>query len=206
MKGGYKYMGNVKIDKSTQVFLVLGMIVMLAFAGFAAFKDVTVNVAEADVDEAAIAQAVIGAIVLPSDNASGTSDKLDAIYSEMFKNDEAEKIAKDLALDELDSKDFKRAITEFLLNDSETNATIKDIDYKDIEDVVVRNIDVTVTRETATVEIEFKVYVSNFGDEDEEEKARVSVIFNVGDLDEDEDYEDAEVDSMSEFELIKFYD
>ena len=83
---------------------------------------------------------------------------------------------------------------------------LQEIDYKDIEDINVRDIDVDVSGDEATVEIEFKVYVSNFGDEDEEERARLSVIFNIDDLDEDEDYEDAEVDSMEDFELIKFYD
>ena len=143
MKGGYKYMGNVKIDKSTQVFLVLGMIVMLAFSGFTAFKPVTVNVAEADVDEEAIAQLVIGSIVLPSDNASKTNDKLDAIYEEMFKDDEAEKFAEDLALDELDSKDFKKELVKFLLNDSKIDGVISEIDYRDIEDINVRDIDIS---------------------------------------------------------------
>lgn len=198
MKGGNKYMGNVKIDKSTQVFLIVGMIVMLVFAGMAAFKEVSVTTPEVDVE--AIAQLVIGSIVLPSDNASGTSSKLDAIYNEMFRDDNAEDVAEMLALEELDSKDFKRALANFL---NGTNGL--ELEYRDIEEINVRSLDVDVSGEDATVEIEFKVYVSNFGDNDEEEKARVSVVFNIEDLDEDEDYEDAEVYSMSDFDLVKFY-
>lgn len=204
MKGGNKIMGNVKIDKSTQVFLVLGMTAMLVFAGMAAFKEVSVTTPAVDVDEEAIAQLVIGSIVLPSDNASSTNDKLDEIYDEMFKEDEAEDIAEKLALDELETKDFKKDLIKFLMD---KEPELQGMDYKDIEDVVVRDIDVEVVREDAKVEVEFKVYVSNFGDEDEEEKARVSAVFYIEDLDEDDDYEDAEVGFYDyEFDLVKFYD
>ena len=153
--------------------------------------------------EEAIAKLVIGSIVLPSDNASGTSDKLDEIYNEMFKEDKAEDIAEILSLDELETKDFKEELVMFLMDEI---SELKDMDYKDIESFSVRDVDVDVDGNDANVEIEFKVYVSNFGDEDEEEKARLSVIFEVEDLDEDEDYEDAEVDGFDDLTLIKFYD
>ena len=189
----------IEVDKFTQVFLVLGMVDMLVLMTFVAYKPVTVNV---DVDEEAIAQLVIGSIVLPSENASGTSDKLDDIYDEIFKEDNSEDIAEMLTLDELYTKDFKKALAGFL------NGTHGlEIKYRDIERINVRDVEVTLlSNNKATVEVEFKVYVYNYGDEDEEEKARVSVVFYVEDLDEDEDYEDAEVDKFDSFELIKFYD
>lgn len=193
-------MGNVKIDKGTQVFLIIGMIAMLAFAGFAAFKPVTVSV---DVDEEAIAQLVLGGIVLPSENATLTSEKLDAIYDDIFRDDKTEDVAEELALDELDTKDFKRSLIGFLTNNSEFNLT--DVDYRDIEDIEIRSVDVELVGTIANVTVEFKVYVSNYGDEDEEEKYRVSVLFDVDELDEDEDYDDAEAE-YGEFTLIKFYD
>ncbi len=194
-------MANIKVDKNAQVFLVLGMMVMLVFAGFAAFKPVEVSMEPVDSD--AIAQAVIGAIALPTPNASLTSDKLDEIYAEMFKDDTAEGIAESLAIEELESRDFKKDLIAFLM---EEVSELQDMDYKDIEEIIVRDIDVDLEDEDASVEVEFKVYVSNFGDEDEEEKARVSVVFEIEDLDEDENYSDAEAVDFYGFELIKFYD
>ena len=195
-------MANIKVDKNAQVFLVLGMMAMLVFAGFAAFKPAAPAAPVEPVDADAIAQAVIGAIVLPTPNASLTSDKLDEIYAEMFKDDTAEGIAESLAIGELESKDFKKYLIEELMD---SVPELQDMDYKDINEIVVRNTDVTLDEEDALVTIEFKVYVSNYGDEDEEEKARVSVDFEIEALDGENSYEDAEVAGFDGFELIKFY-
>lgn len=186
MKGGYKYMGNVKIDKSTQVFLVLGMIVMLAFAGFAAFKDVTVNVAEADIDEDAIAQAVIGAIVLPSDNASGTSDKLDAIYNEMFKDDAWEVESRDLAIEELKDDDYE-ALFDWMYD----NLAIEDED--DISEVIVRDTSygaMDIDDMNAVVFFELKVYYED--SDGDGKKAYINAIVEI--VDEEVEEIDFELD------------
>ncbi len=132
--------------------------------------------------------------------------KINAIYDEIFKDDNIKDIAEQLALDELETKSFKKDLVNFLLSNNITNVTLKDIDYKDIEKIDVRDIDINVNGKDATVTVEFKVYVLNFGDEDEEEKIRINVVFDIENLDEDDDYEDAEVDGNATFELIKFYD
>jgi len=194
-------MANVKIDKSTQYFMLAGMFVLLLFMGYDAFKATPVPVVNVDSDE--IARLVSGAIIIPTDNVSDTSDKLDAIYNEVLRGEKTEGVAERLALDELETRDFKKDLVSFLMSEEET---LQDMDYKDIEDISIRDVDVEVEGDSAEVSVEFKVYVSNFGDEDEQEMARVSVTFYIEDLDEEENFEDAEVVETSKFDLIKFYD
>jgi len=179
------------------------MSLMLLFSGFAAFKPVTVNT-----DSDAIAQAITGAMIIPASNSTVVESQIDAIYLETFSEDTAKGVAEVLALDEIESKSFKRDLVTFLLANEDANATLSGIDYKDISDISIRDIDVTLkSGDKADVEVEFKVYISNFGDDDEEEKARLSVTFEVEELDEDKDFEDAEAEVESNsFELIKFYD
>jgi len=158
---------------------------------------------EPQVIDVPTAAEIAALIVIPTidSNPSLDNSKIDAIYDDIFRDENAEDVAEELALDEIDSKDFKIDLADFL----DGNNSLE-IDYKDIIEINVRDIDVNVTGDTATVKVEFKVYVANYGDEDEEEKARVSVIFDVIDLEEDDDYEDAEVSNTREFTLIKFYD
>jgi hypothetical protein len=181
MKGGYLNMGNVKIDKSTQVFLVIGMILMLVFGAFAAFKPVEVSIEPVDSD--AIAQAVIGAIVLPTANASLTSDKLDAIYDEMFKDDLFEVGAEALAMEELERKDY-RELGEFLSDLSFDKDKLEDED--DIADVIVKEVDfkdVDVDEEYATVILELKVYYENLNGKDVKNYVTATVSIVDGEVD-----------------------
>jgi len=137
-------------------------------------------------------------------NAIGKTDneKIDEIYNEILEEDRIKQKAEELAIDELNTKDFKKDLADFLESEIEE---IEDIDYKDIVEISVRDVDSVVSNDEAEVTIEFKAYVNNYGDEDEEEKARVEVTFYVSDLDPDEDFEDAEVNNWSDLELIRFY-
>jgi len=136
--------------------------------------------------------------------AMGKTDnqKIGEIYDEVFKEDRTKAKAEELALSEIDSKDFKKDLAAFLESEIEE---IEDITYKDITEISVRDIDTVLEDEEAQVALEFKVYMNNYGDEDEKEKARVEVTMNVEDLDPDEDFEDAEVEDWSDFELVRFY-
>lgn len=168
-------MANVKIDKSMQYFLAIGMVLMLAFGAFAAFKPVEVNLEPVDSD--AIAQAIIGAIVLPTNNASLTSDKLDAIYAEMFKEDAFEAEAELLAREELERKDYKY-LGEFLKN-------IEDED--DIDRVIVREVNFTAIdadEEDATVELELKVYYENLNGKDVKDYVIATITIIDGEADD----------------------
>ena len=61
--------------------------------------------------------------------------KINAIYDEIFKDDNIKDIAEQLALDELETKSFKKDLVNFLLSNNITNVTLKDIDYKDVKNL-----------------------------------------------------------------------
>ena len=140
--------------------------------------------------------------MLPQEDDSD-SITLNEIKDEIFKEDNVEKIAEDLAIAEMSTRDFKKDLIKFLMR---SESDLEDMDYKDVLEYNIREIEVDMDGEDATVEVEFKVWVANYGDTDEEESARVSVTFFIEDLDEDDDYEDAEVSDWSRFNLIKYYD
>ena len=143
-------------------------------------------------------------IIIPTYEGSGIdNEKLSEIYDEILRDDQVDDIVEQLVLEELESKDFRRDLVSFLLSNV---SELQDIDYRDIEEYDVRDIDIEVDGEDAVVEIELKVYISNFGDSDEEERVRFSVVFEVSELEEDDDYEDAEVTDWYDFNLLRFYD
>jgi len=129
------------------------------------------------------------------------NSKLDEIHSEIFLEDAKEDVAEGLALEELDERDFKKDLLEFLNNEG---ASIDS--YKDIDKIVVKDVDLSLAGEDCEAELELKIYFFNDGDDDEDdiEKAKLTATFEVSDLDEDEDYEDAEAE-LAELSLIKFY-
>ena len=190
-----------EIERSFQWATVIAFIILLigSFTWYAPDEQAEVNV------DIPTAQEIADLIVFPSNNITGITDndKLDEIHRELFKEDSAENIAEELVMDEMDTRDFKRDLIDFLMDEV---PLLEDMDYKDVESYDIRDVDVDLDGEEAIVEVEFKVYVSNYGDDDEEEVARLFVIFEVEDLDEDKDYEDAEVNDYSEFELLRFYD
>jgi len=130
------------------------------------------------------------------------NEKLDAIYEEIFKEDKVKEIAKELAVDEMDSDDFLEEVMD-VLNEELDDGEIDDED--DIYKVVVKDSDVDVDDEEATVSLDVKVYYYLDGDEEETGKARLDATFYVDDLVEDDDYEDAEVEDF-EVELTRIYD
>ena len=110
--------------------------------------------------------------------------------------------AEELALEEVSmSRSFRRLIVD-VLNYEEENVE----DYRDIGEIY--NIEVEeVNNMGEEVIIEFKVRYYNDGDDEEEDlqKAKLSVTFVVEGLDYDDSYEDAEVTSES-FEVLKIYE
>ena len=184
---------QAKVNESFQKGLSAALVVLVILSA------VTISMLASSNSEYPSAEEIASAIVIPAADLS----KLDEVHNEIFEEDAVEEIALNLALDELDSRDFKEELAEFLEDEI---VEVDGIDYTDIESFSIRDSDVDVEGEDAEVYVEFKVYVSNYGDEDEEERARLSVYFEIEDLDEDESYEDAEVSDWEDLELIRFYD
>lgn len=142
-----------------------------------------------------------------------TQAKLDALAKETLKEDFKEEFAKSLVNEEMFksngkvSRDFAETLQEFLNDElAAANNTDEIESYKDIFNVVVKDADWTVSGNDASVDLELKVEFYLDGDEDSENYALVEVSLDVSDLDEDDSYEDAEVDSYdaSDFSLKRF--
>lgn len=131
---------------------------------------------------------------------SPDADKLDVIYSKLTEDDVTEAKALELTLESVNSKDFKKAVYNALLD---AGVTIED--YRDITEVKVLESDV----DKDTVTFEVKVYYFVDGDEEETQKARLDNFDVVVDnLDYDEDFEEAEVneDYLDTLTVKKVYD
>lgn len=147
------------------------------------------------------AEDIAAAITIPEITVPEAQDTFLGVKSEK------KVIAEALVLEEIADDDFREDLAEFLTDNS--NDAI-DIDENDITDIVVKDTDfsgfsINHDDETGTVEIEMKVYFDNDGDDDEAEKVRVTVKFDVTDLVYNDDYEDAEVDNWDVMTLDKCY-
>lgn len=151
--------------------------------------------------DAAIAKIKFPAFPEPKEylgvDVSGIESRLDSLESEVVNlgdedaSEEAE--AERLVLLDLDSRDFKKALTEAL--NVYYNGSFEVESYRHITEVVVKDLDVDYADEEAEVTVEIKVYYYVDGDEDEDEKARLDeFVVLVTDLDEGDEYLDAEVD------------
>ncbi len=208
-------------NNTIQIWLAAAVIVVVMIFGFFA---VAPNDGLTQSDLTSELQSVIDGIVFPEVNLSGIEGRLDSLevevqeISEEDLSEEAE--AERLVLDELDTRDFKEDIVYALnlyYNNTKdytgcllVNATIDcPVEkYKHITDIVVKDLDVDYEAddEEANVEVDLKVYYYIDGDEDEDEKALFKgIVFTVTDLDEDEDFEDAEVEDWESFEVAKVY-
>ena len=188
---------QAKVNSTMQYTFAIILAALLV--GSFTWMSPTINI---DKDKYPTAEEIAALIKMP-DAPTLDNEKLAAVYDEIFKEDESKEIAENLALEELKTRNFKKDLINFI--DDEISK-IKDVDYRDIAEINVRDVDVDLDGNNAEVLVEFKVYVNNYGDEDEQEKVRLSVLFFIEDLDEDDDYEDAEVDGYDDLELIRFYD
>jgi len=207
------------------VLVVIGMVANFVYIGGVNSRISNIVIPTADVppaiisdqDKADIVNAVLANLpasqtivqtangttqIIDTSASPGLEGKIDRLLSEL--DDDEESKALELALEELETKDFKRAVQDVL---NENNESVDS--YKDIERIFVSDQDVEVSGEDAEVELEIKVYYFNDGDDDEEdlEKARLVVSFEVEDLDADDDFSDAELVGYNEddFEVIKLY-
>ena len=125
-----------------------------------------------------------------------------------YERDETEAEALELATESIESRDFKKAVYDLLVNDTGLNtiAIVNIDDYKDITEIDVLDIDFNGKKK---VTFELKVYYFLDGDEDETERARLEEFtILINDLEFDDDFEDAEVDDsyMDTLTLQRIYD
>lgn len=104
--------------------------------------------------------------------------KIDYLYNQASEEDQLELLAKEAIMDEIDSNSFKRDLFDKLKR--QTNID----EYKDIERVRVldSDIDVDVDDETGEAEFDLKVYYYLDGDDEEDERAKFTVLFDIEEL------------------------
>ncbi len=132
------------------------------------------------------------------------NSRADLAFDTILREDDEEVRAYDLSLEELNSRDGKREIVRVLNAEGENVES-----YRDIESIVVKDFDVDVNRDDAEVDFELKVYYFNDDDSDDDERvaAKLEVTVEVEELDEDDNYEDAEAVEIDaeDFNFVKFY-
>jgi len=188
--------------------LIAAMALLIGILGGIALKDGGLELSDKDIASIAaqvnvsVPEVVAGNVDVS--NLSAQIVALDSKFSELkeIKDLDSEDKAIELALSELDSKDFKKALMAKLNSNDIENQNVEE--YRDISNIFVQDTDVDVNGEDATVSFEVKVYFYNDGDSDDDDlvKARFTVTYDVSDLDKDNDFEDAEAD-LDEVELIK---
>ncbi len=192
------------------VWLVVAVILLsLVNVGYVVSvnKNISAGVSESELN------AAIDGITFPDYqiNLSGIESRLDSLelevaeFSDEDVSEEAE--AERLVRLELDSREFKKEVIEAL--NVYYNGSFEVESYRHLTEIVVKDIDVDYEDEEAEVTVEIKVYYYVDGDEDENERARLEeFVVLVTDLDEDDDYQDAEVDDSyldSSIQVNKVY-
>ena len=208
-------MGNAKLNSWMQWILLVGVIATIVISVCAYNAATSIVIPEINVPSAnAIAASVLAGVTIPTaeeiSNAIVIPDYPEIPESKdttVSIRDDKDDLAEELATDELDTKDFKRE----LVDQMNTHPDINIEDYKDIETIVVKDVDVNGLGDTRFVKFELKVSYFNDGDDDEDdlEKSKVEVTLRVTDLDRDDDYEDAEVSDVDDFfvyNFVKVYD
>lgn len=216
-------MGNEQNLKPLVWLVVASLVLSLVFGFLAITKTVEVPKVPApvitDQDKADIVTATAELVInnLPAQEpatSNGTpvqeeldNDKLDTLLEELTVLSEKAK-AEELALAEIETKDFKRELKAFL-NNLDQGMDIES--YKDISSIEVdedeTEIKVRRRQDNATVEFEIKATYFLDGDDDEDdlEKAKVLVTMKILDLDSDDDFEDSEFDEDFGYELTLVY-
>jgi len=156
----------------------------------------------------AIATSILAGIVIPS--AEDISSLIDIPVQEdthLGVRTAKQNIAEELVLSEIQDDDFLENLADYLTNECGGI----DIEDDDITNIVVKETEflgfaanAPTWDEAGTIELEVKVYFNNDGDDDEAEKVKILISFDVDKLVYDDNYEDAEVDKYG-FDLLKTY-
>ncbi len=107
--------------------------------------------------------------------------QLDYLYNQAFEDDALDALAESAAIDEINSRSFKKDLFELL----SLNTSIDD--YKDIKNIRILDSDIDSYGNSASFDL--KVYYYLDGDDEETEKARFTVDFDFDELELDEEPE-----------------
>jgi len=199
-------MGNQVLEKNFQWFLALGLIVLAGMMFFGVGND---SMPPADNSQLLANQETLSAQIAslgsnPNGSVDDSESRSDEANDEILRESDEERIVRDMALDYIDTRDFKKELVKFLNGEGEDVES-----YRDIDSIVVKEDDYSVSGQDGEAELAFKVYYFNDGDDDDDDRvsASVLIVIEVEDIDEDEDYEDTDVVDVddSDFDLLKFH-
>jgi hypothetical protein len=175
---------------------ILAVLVAIVAVGLSIFAVQTVGeVVVPSADE--IASKVNVTVIIPEVENSDLEEFLNDSLKDKRELELKNETAKNLTLDEASKKAFRVALFDLLVDEGR--------DVESYKDVVITSVKVEkseVSGEDAVVELEVRVSFIEFGDEEESFKAVVKAVFEVEDLDVDEDLEDAEA-SLDVLELLR---
>jgi len=198
-------MTEAKYNRANWIQYVTAVLVIVSLLlSFGAYtKDVDVNNLNLERQISALDKKIDAGLSVNVDMTDGP--KTDAIYDEIFKNDAYKSLGETLALNEIDSKDFKKVVR------SAINAELEDTEiesYKDIDQIVVKDIETLIVDENVNVELDLKVYYHVDDDDDEEGRAKISTTITVEDAanEDEKDRDDAEIDKDYIIDIDKIYE
>jgi len=198
-------MTEAKYNRANWIQYVTAVLVIVSLLlSFGAYtKDIDVNNSNLERQISALDKKIDAGLSVNVNMTGG--HKTDAIYDEIFKNDAYKSLGETLALNEIDSKDFKKIVQ------SAINAELEDTEiesYKDIDQIVVKDIETLIVDENVNVELDLKVYYHVDDDDDEEGRARISTTITVEDAanEDEEDRDDAEIDKDYIIDIDKIYE
>ena len=199
----------MQADQTSVIWAIVIAATILLVVSLFSVSSINNNLKLIDVDEDAIADAVLAGIEVPEYPDMPEFPEY-MITEKEYEENLMEGEAKRLVLLEIDSRDLKKAVFKALnLYYNNTvdgsyegcllNTTIDCPleNYRHITKIVVKDIDldyVEVSDEEAGFTVDLKVYYYVDGDDEEDFKARLEVDFTVEDLVIEDDFEDAEVD------------
>ena len=179
------------MEKTNIVLSVLVGILLLVVGGLAGYlSNKPVEATPIVVLNQTVDTSAIDAKISELDAKISSLEEFEVEADEKLQND----TAKNLVSDEMSEKSFKKAIMALLNNNSIQNMTVKE--YKDLTIVSSVIEDVELNGNNAEVETTIKVTGFNDGDDEDDFKVRLVVVFNIEGLDVDE-IDEASVEDYS---------
>jgi len=196
---------EVKVWPAVTIAALVNLILMFAIVSYAVPNEFTATVDFSKVNAKldSLNANVIALAPIESETDSKIAPTIYLTKSEV-EEEANEAKALELATEYINSKDFKKLVIEALGNE---NVIIKS--HRDITKIVIRDYEVNEDGEDTNITFELKVYYFIDGDKDETGRALLEdITLTFEDFDYDDDFEDAEVNELSQTDVVvkKIYD